>query len=120
MNGPGQQGSRQERVAKRIPHPMESRISRGVASEASEPAFFRQLPCWRWYGVSMVGVAELGIREYVWRKNQRRRSTSSWNSTYRRPLRGAFIKPPPQGAVADFTVGKPPPLAVRRAEVRPL
>ena len=32
------------------------------------PAFFRQLPCWRWYGVSMVGVAELGIREYVWRK----------------------------------------------------
>ena len=80
---------------------MESRISRGVASEASEPAFFRQLPCWRWYGVSMVGVAELGIREYVWRKNQRRRSTSSWNSTYRRPLRGAFIKPPPQGAVAD-------------------
>ena len=102
MNGPGQQGSRQERVAKRIPHPMESRISRGVASEASEPAFFRQLPCWRWYGVSMVGVAELGIREYVWRKNQRRRSTSSWNSTYRRPLRGAFIKPPPQGAVADL------------------
>ena len=34
-------------------------------------------------------------------RNQRRRSTSSWNSTYRRPLRGAFIKPPPQGAVAD-------------------
>ena len=68
MNGPSQQGSRQERVAKRIPHLMESRISRGVASEASEPAFFRQLPCWRWYGVSMVGVAELGIREYVWRK----------------------------------------------------
>ena len=33
-----------------------------------QPAFFRQLPCWRWYGVSMVGVAELGIREYVWRK----------------------------------------------------
>ena len=92
----------------------------GWRPKASEPAFFRQLPCWRWYGVSMVGVAELGIREYVWRKNQRRRSTSSWNSTYRRPLRGAFIKPPPQGAVADFTVGKPPPLAVRRAEVRPL
>ena len=36
-------------------------------------------------------------------RNQRRRSTSSWNSTYRRPLRGAFIKPPPQGAVADLT-----------------
>ena len=35
-------------------------------------------------------------------RNQRRRSTSSWNSTYRRPLRGAFIKPPPQGAVADY------------------
>ena len=34
-------------------------------------------------------------------RNQRRRSTSSWNSTYRRPLRGAFIKPPPEGAVAD-------------------
>ena len=36
-------------------------------------------------------------------RNQRRRSTSSWNSTYRRPLRGAFIKPPPEGAVADLT-----------------
>ena len=68
MNGPVQQGGRQERVAKPIPQPMESRISSGVASEAAEPAFFRQLPCWRWYGVSMVGVAELGIREYVWRK----------------------------------------------------
>ena len=34
-------------------------------------------------------------------RNQRRRSPSSWNSTYRRPLRGAFIKPPPEGAVAD-------------------
>ena len=44
---------------------MESRISRGVASEASEPAFFRQLPCWRWYGVSMVGVAEEVIRDYI-------------------------------------------------------
>ena len=44
---------------------MESRTSCGVASEASEPAFFRQLHVGRWYGVSMVGVAELGIREYV-------------------------------------------------------
>ncbi len=47
---------------------MESRISRGVASEASEPALFRLLPCWRWYGVSVVGVAELGIREDLRRK----------------------------------------------------
>ena len=47
---------------------MESRTSCRVASEASEPAFFRQLPSWRWYGVSMVGVAELGIREYLRRK----------------------------------------------------
>ena len=47
---------------------MDSRISRGVASEASEPAFLGQLPCWRWYGVSMVGVDELGIREYLQRK----------------------------------------------------
>ena len=47
---------------------MESRTSCGVAFEASEPAFFRQLHVGRWYGVSMVGVAELGIREYVRRK----------------------------------------------------
>ena len=73
MNGSGQQGSRQERVAKRIPHPMESRTSCGVASEASEPAFFRQLHVGRWYGVSMVGVAELGIREYVRRKEPEER-----------------------------------------------
>ena len=83
---------------------MESRISRGVASEASEPAFFRQLPCWRWYGVSMVGVAELGIREYVWRKEpeEKKPEQLELNLAHRRPLRGAFIKPPPEGAVADL------------------
>jgi hypothetical protein len=54
-------------VAKPIPQPMESGMSHGVVSEAAEPAF-RQLPCWRWSGVSMVGVAALGIREYLRRK----------------------------------------------------
>ena len=44
---------------------MESRTSCGVASEAAEPAFFRQFHVGRWYGVSMVGVVELGTREYV-------------------------------------------------------
>ena len=82
---------------------MESRISRGVASEASEPAFFRQLPCWRWYGVSMVGVAELGIREYVWRKEPEEKKHEQLELNLPQALRGAFIKPPPEGAVADFS-----------------
>ena len=44
-----------------------------MASEASEPAFFRQLHVGRWYGVSIIGVAELGIREYVRRKEPEER-----------------------------------------------
>ena len=35
-------------------------------------------------------------------RKQRKRNKRSWNSANRRPLRGAFIIPPPQGAVADF------------------
>ena len=34
-------------------------------------------------------------------RKQRKRNKKSWNSANRRPLRGAFIIPPPQGAVAD-------------------
>ena len=36
-------------------------------------------------------------------RKQRKRNKRSWNSANRRPLRGAFIIPPPQGAVADLT-----------------
>ena len=34
-------------------------------------------------------------------RKRRKRSKRSWNLANRRPLRGAFIIPPPQGAVAD-------------------
>ena len=72
-----------------------------MASEASEPAFFRQLPCWRWYGVSMVGVAELGIREYVWRKEPEEKKHEQLELNLpQAPSRGLH-QTAPEGAVAD-------------------
>ena len=35
-------------------------------------------------------------------RKQTRRNRRNWNLANRRPLRGAFLIPPPQGAVADF------------------
>ena len=39
-------------------------------------------------------------------RKQTRRNRRNWNLANRRPLRGAFLIPPPEGAVADF--GIPP------------
>ena len=41
-------------------------------------------------------------------RRQTRRSRKSWNLANRRPLRGAFIIPPPQGAVADYLTDRYP------------
>jgi putative transposase len=57
----------------------------------------------RGYCVSTVGVAEEVIRDYI--RKQTRRHRRNWNLANRRPLRGAFLIPPPQGAVADFPNG---------------
>ena len=56
----------------------------------------------RGYCVSTVGLAEEVIRDTSGSRKQTRRSRRSWNLANRRPLRGAFIIPPPQGAVADL------------------
>ena len=62
----------------------------------------------------------------VWRKRssamtsgsrkQTRRNRRNWNLANRRPLRGAFLIPPPQGAVADF--GKAGLPIVRRSRLK--
>ena len=58
----------------------------------------------RGYCVSTVGLAEEVIRDYIRQQGSRRkRSKRSSSLANRRPLRGAFIIPPPQGAVADCT-----------------
>ena len=52
--------------------------------------------------MSTVGLAEEVIRDYIRQQGSRRkRSKRSSSLANRRPLRGAFIIPPPQGAVAD-------------------
>ena len=59
-----------------------------------------------------LGHAGTASAPSVWRKRssaitsgsrkQTRRNRRNWNLANRRPLRGAFLIPPPQGAVADF------------------
>ena len=44
----------------------------------------------------------LGIREYVWRKEPEEKKYEQLELNLPQALRGAFIKPPPEGAVADF------------------
>ena len=61
------------------------------------------------------GRAATASAPSVWRKRssaitsgsrkQTRRNRRSWNFASRRPLRGALIIPPPQGAVADWSGG---------------
>ena len=63
------------------------------------------------HGLPLLGRAGTASARSVWPKRssattsgsrkQRKRNKRSWNSANRRPLRGAFIIPPPQGAVAD-------------------
>ncbi len=71
-----------------------------MAFEASEPAFFRQLHVGRWYGVSMVGVAELGIREYVRRKEPEEKKHEQ--------LELNLPQAPSRGVLPPSTVATPP------------
>ena len=52
-------------------------------------------------------------------RKPRKRSKRSWDSANRRPLRGAFIIPPPQGAVADCEVDSLPRLYSLVSSLRP-
>ena len=55
----------------------------------------------RGYCVSTVGLAEEVIRDYIRKQEAEEKKQEKLELGYRRPLRGAFIIPPPQGAVAD-------------------
>ena len=63
-------------------------------------------------GATTFGRAGTASAPSVWRKRssaitsrsrkRTRRNRRNWNLANRRPLRGAFLIPPPQGAVADY------------------
>ena len=64
------------------------------------------------HGLHTFGRAGTASAPSVWRKRssaitsrsrkRTRRNRRNWNLANRRPLRGAFLIPPPQGAVADW------------------